>query len=129
MPNINIEISEELLKAIRMGCAESGETQAEFVGRLVKEGGYGDGRDGVRVRGSSARGKGEGRVVEAVSGAPEPTGSQPESSSVGGGVQEDRGRKRANEAGGKKCLTHGKVMKDFGNAWLCDGPPSHKELK
>jgi hypothetical protein len=39
MPNLNVEITEETLKAIRVACAESGETQAEFVTRLVEQGG------------------------------------------------------------------------------------------
>ena len=30
---------------------------------------------------------------------------------------------------GKKCVLHNKVMSDYGNAWFCDGPPSHKVFK
>lgn len=27
------------------------------------------------------------------------------------------------------CKTHRQHMKDFGNSWVCPGPPQHKEMK
>ena len=44
------------------------------------------------------------------------------------------GKKKAAAGGGKQkgvrtCPTHNKPMKDYGNKWMCDGPPAHSELK
>jgi len=35
----------------------------------------------------------------------------------------------AHSAKTKICSTHQQAMRDFGNKWLCDGPPQHTELK
>jgi hypothetical protein len=111
VPNLNIAISDELLKAIRVACAETGETQAQFIARLLVEDISGDeaGRDGVHLRGGSeggAVGKGsEGtrKPRKAVSRAHEPTGPQVESSAVGDGLRKDRsGEGKGKEAGVKR---------------------------
>lgn len=33
------------------------------------------------------------------------------------------------ESGARICKTHQKPMRDFGNKWLCEGPPQHSEMK
>lgn len=47
--------------------------------------------------------------------------------------RESRDRKEkpggSNKAKAKICSTHQKAMRDFGNKWLCEGPPQHTELK
>jgi hypothetical protein len=43
-----------------------------------------------------------------------------------GGV---RSARKGTSKEGRRCGVHGKVMTDFGNAWMCEGPPSHKEFK
>ena len=132
MPNINIEVTDELLKAIRLACAESGETQAVYIARLVEESNE-DGRDGLRVRGDvkggtvGQRAKRVGKSGKAVSRAHEEGGPPNESGAVDRSAKADRGREGKGET--RKCELHGKVMKDFGNAWVCEGPPSHKEMK
>jgi len=52
MPQLNIKISERLMKEIRVGCAESGKTQPEFVSEILEVG------FGMRVVGKPV-----GRVV------------------------------------------------------------------
>ena len=124
MPNLNIPISEELMVAIRVKCASEGLRQKEWVIQVLGEAANENGRDGVRVRGSVEGAKARG-FGQAVSGASDKAGSLEQSGAVGRGAQKDRGR----EGKGKTCEQHGKVMKDFGNAWMCEGPPSHKEFK
>jgi hypothetical protein len=54
MPNINIEVSEELLKAIRVRCAETGVLQKDLVNEiLTKEVGDGQGGDSQERPGTS----------------------------------------------------------------------------
>ena len=46
------------------------------------------------------------------------------------GIPVVAGEHRAEETSAVlKCGKHGKVMKDYGNAWFCEGPPPHKEFK
>ena len=63
MPNLNITVSDELLRVIRLKCAETGETQAELVARLVNSDG--------QVRGGDS--PGPKRETEASSARPSGT--------------------------------------------------------
>lgn len=82
----------------RLEAEESGISLNEWILNKI-EGGVknGDGRDGVHLRGSVTRGKGQGGAGEAVPRAHEQRGSQSESSAVDRGAKKDRGRERANE--------------------------------
>ena len=128
--DLNIrDFPEELQKRLKMEAVAAGMSLREWVVKKLRlyqvvEGiDYGDGRDGVRVRRDSARGEGQGGVGEAVRGASVTARPSNQSGAV------DRGGKPNREKQGKNCAAHGKPMKDFGNAWVCDGPPSHKEFK
>jgi hypothetical protein len=94
-----------------------------FLERIFGEAEDGNGRDGVRVRRDSERREGQGGTSEAVRGASVETRPSNQPSAVARGSKSDR------EKQGKRCEAHGRPMKDFGNAWVCEGPPTHKELK
>jgi hypothetical protein len=54
MPNLNVEISEELLKAIRVKCAEEGLAQKDWVPEALRKAAV---RNGESIRAGKARGK------------------------------------------------------------------------
>ena len=92
--DLNIKgVDPDFVSKCKMRAYSESLTLKAWVMEILREAINGDGRDDVRVRGSVARGKREGAVVRAVHEAPKQAGSQPESSSVGGSVQKDRGRK------------------------------------
>lgn len=125
MPNINIAVSEELLQKIRVKCAVMGKTQKEWIVLLLcRE---------VENSEERARKSVKARVAIGLSSSESPA------EQVGGGHLAARGAVTgAPESAPTKvrsggippvCMNHKKVMKDFGNMWLCEGPPQHKELK
>lgn len=130
--DLNIrDFDEGLMKLLKARAVEGGVTLKECVTKILEEATDEDGRDGVHLRGSveggavGRGGKGTGEPGKAVRRAHEQAGSQGEPGAVAGSVQKDRGV----EGKGKTCKYHGKPMKDFGNSWVCEGPPVHKELK
>jgi hypothetical protein len=49
---------------------------------------------------------------------------------VDGGAKKDRvGKGKGEGAKVGYCVDHRQEMKDFGNKWVCDGPPEHVEFK
>jgi hypothetical protein len=125
-------VNPELVRRLKMQVADAQDTIKGYVLKLIAE----DLKlpanfevevqsgDGVRLRGG-VEVRGKGRVGQAVSRASEEARPPIKSGAVGRGAQKDR----VGEGTGKKCQQHGKVMHDFGNSWVCDGPPSHKEYK
>ena len=90
----------ELMVKVKVRALDCGMTLRAFVTRLLEEAVDGrntDGRDGVRVRGSVARGKRQRGSGEAVRGAQEETGSPVQSGTVDRGPKADRGGERAGE--------------------------------
>lgn len=138
MPAINLrDVPEEVVRSFKVRAAAEGLGLRDWILKSLTEDEDGTRRDGVYLRGSvgdgradhaggkGSRGKGNGASVPAVPRAHGETGPSKQPSAV-------EGRRRPNrslEGSGKKCEDHGKVMRDFGNAWVCDGPPSHKEYK
>ena len=131
-------VDEELVRRVRADAALKGESFREWVaeacaGRLgvvvgVKPTGGQSGDTAVRGMWGDVRSGGSGPSSTSVRRT---RSSKPpsESGAVVGGAQQDRGGEGKSKAGQKCCPDHGKVMVDFGNAWICDGPPKHKELK
>jgi hypothetical protein len=90
----------ELMVKVKVRALDCGMTLREFVTRLLEEavdGGNSDGRDGVRVRGSVARGKRQRGSSEELRRAQEETGSPVQSGTVDRGPKTDRGGERAGE--------------------------------
>lgn len=132
MPAINLrDVPEELVRAFKVRAAGEGLGLRDWILKTL-EGGDETRRDGLHLRGGTddggavrQRSKRNGSLGKAVSGAHDAPGSPAKSGAVGDGSRKDsRG-----EGPGKKCTEHGKVMRDFGNSWLCEGPPLHKEFK
>jgi len=119
-------------------CAKCKSTKWNIGG---EDGGSGNGRDGLRMRGGSksaeretveevgkprATRRSERSTGSIVRGAHEEAGSPTDAGAVVGGRKKDRGVQRGGE---KVCPVHGEVMKDFGTKWVCEGPPEHVYVK
>lgn len=119
MPHVNVEVSDELLKAIRMTCVQGGVKQKDWVvGVLGKAvGSEAQANVPVKVPGSGAvrRSKARGEVLEA---KPERVRSEDNGAEAGG---VERGKRPG------VCSVCGAGVKDYGNSWLCEN--GHKALK
>lgn len=124
MANILVKgVDSGLLREVNYAAKGVGLTQTQWIIRLLLEtvnGDVGRGSKGQQEAVASeqrvqrkTRGK-VGPAKEAVSGVSE--------ESADGGSR--YGRKSPGW-----CKIHGKMMKDFGTKWICDGPPSHTEAK
>jgi hypothetical protein len=79
MPNLNIAVSEELLRAVNHAALDAGETQKAWVTRVVKEAA----NEGEQVQSEVNGGDSDVRVREGVSVSGEEDGVQ------GGGVERE----------------------------------------
>lgn len=84
-------------EAVEVAAVEGKSLNRWFLSRIFGEAEDGDGRDGVRVRGSVEGRKGERGVGEAVSRAHDARGPQDQSSAVDRGSKTDRGRQGTDE--------------------------------
>jgi hypothetical protein len=112
MPNLNIPISEELLRAINMAALKSGKRQKEWVIESL----------GLLASWPSPLELTKwhfDNLAKIMSGE--------ESEILGLDVKHVIVDEAADDP--NFCALHNKPMKDFGTKWVCEGPPQHSEAK
>lgn len=125
--------------AIKEAAGRAQQSVNEWLLSRLAEAGYGKkpgtGAEGVDKAGTTpGQSKGSrGSRRKAVSGVDGVNGEgsgvvavQDGEREASGGIQEGLGEKPQKV---KKCTRHRRPMKDFGNKWVCEGPPQHSEFK